>query len=235
MLALDCTAGGDQHEATAWRLELPPPRRRTLSEYRVLVVDAHLRVPTAEPVRAAIEARAAELERLGASVTRQSPLLPDLGTVTDVFTQLLLAGFAADGPAPGPSHADWIRADRARAGIVDTMRRLFEAFDVILCPAMPTVAPALNGSAGPPATLETGGVQIPYQAQPLWAALSNLTGGPATMVPVGFDRAGLPVGAQVMGPYLEDRTCLHIADLMEEAFGGFAAPPGWDDENPPTN
>jgi amidase len=165
-------------------------------------------------------------------VARESPLLPDLGIVTDVFTQLLLAGFAADGPAPGPSHADWIRADRARTEIVDQMRRLFEPFDVILCPAMPTTAPVLNRDGGPPAMLETVGVATPYQAQPLWAALSNLTGGPATMVPAGFDKAGLPIGAQVMGPYLEDRTCLHFAQLMEDAFGGFAPPPRWREEQP---
>ena len=233
MLALDCTAGPDQHEATAWRLDLPAPRRRDLRDYRVLAIGAHPRVPTAEPVRAAIEARAAELERLGASVARQSPLLPDLGAVTDAFTQLLLAMFAADSPAAGPSHADWIRADRARAEMVHQMRRLFETFDVILCPSMPTIAPALNGSAGPPEMLKADGVSLPYQAQPLWAALANLTGGPATMVPVGFDEAGLPIGAQVMGPFLEDRTCLHVAQMMEETFGGFVAPPGWDDERSP--
>jgi amidase len=232
-LALDCTAGPDEHEATAWRLELPAPRRRRLRDYRVLAIDTHPRVPTADSVRAAIEARAVELERLGVSVARQSPLLPDLGVVADTFGQLLLAIFAADGPAGGPSHADWIRADRTRAEIVDQMRRLFETFDVVLCPAMPTAAPPLNGSAGPPAMLEVDGVSVPYQAQPLWAALANLTGGPATMIPVGVDRAGLPIGAQIMGPYLEDRTCLHFAQLMEDAIGGFVAPPAWENERSP--
>jgi len=232
-LALACTAGPDEYEATAWRLDLPAPRRRDLRDYRVVAIDTHPRVPTADSVRAAIEARAAELERLGVSVVRYSPLLPDLGVVADTFSQLLLAAFAADGPTGGPSHADWIRADRVRAEMVHQMRSLFQSFDVILCPAMPTVAPPLNGSAGPPAMLEADGVSTPYQAQPLWAALANLTGGPATMAPVGFDKTGLPIGAQVIGPYLEDRTCLHFAQLMEDAFGGFVAPPGWDDERSP--
>jgi amidase len=231
ILALDCAVGPDQHEATAWRLELPPSRHRRLRDYRVLAIDTHPRVPTSEPVRAAIQARAAELERLGVSVARQSPLLPDLGLVADIFTQLLHGVFAADGPAAGPSHADWIRADRTRAEIVHQMRRLFETFDIILCPSMPTVAPTLNGSAGPPEMLESDGVSTPYQAQPLWAALANVTGGPATMIPVGFDKAGLPIGGQVMGPLLEDRTCLHFAQLMEEAFGGFVAPSGWAHES----
>jgi amidase len=39
--------------------------------------------------------------------------------------------------------------------------------------------------------------------------------------------AGLPVGAQIIGPYLEDRTTLHFAELLEAEFGGFVAPPGY--------
>jgi len=34
--------------------------------------------------------------------------------------------------------------------------------------------------------------------------------------------AGLPIGAQIIGPYLEDRTPLAFAALMEREFGGFA-------------
>jgi amidase len=229
LLGLDCTAGPDAPEATAWRLALPPPRHGSLKDYRVLVVEAHPRVPTAEPVRAAITARADALEKAGARVARESDLLPDLGTVSDLFGQILTAGFAGDGPeGSGPSHADWIRADRARAEIIHQTLALFQAFDVVLSPAMPTTAPLLNPESGPPATIKAEGASVPYQAQPLWAAFANLTGCPTTMIPVGFDKAGLPIGGQVMGPFLEDRTALRFTQLMEEAFGGFAAPPGWD-------
>jgi amidase len=43
---------------------------------------------------------------------------------------------------------------------------------------------------------------------------------------VGRSRAGLPFGAQVIGPYLEDRTTLAFAELLEREFGGFRPPPG---------
>jgi amidase len=39
--------------------------------------------------------------------------------------------------------------------------------------------------------------------------------------------AGLPIGAQIVGPYLEDRTLLMFAALMEREFGGFVPPPGY--------
>jgi amidase len=43
---------------------------------------------------------------------------------------------------------------------------------------------------------------------------------------VGFTPGGLPVGIQVVGPYLEDRTSLFVAARLAELVGGYVAPPG---------
>lgn len=40
---------------------------------------------------------------------------------------------------------------------------------------------------------------------------------------------GLPIGLQAIGPYLEDRTPIRFAELVEEAFGGFVPPPAFVD------
>jgi amidase len=226
-LALDATAGADERDATAWRLNPPAPRHAKLRDYRVLIIDEHPGLATARSVRAALDERAGALEAAGCRVARSSDLLPDLDAITTTFVTLLMAMFAADGPGPGPSHADWIRADRRRAELGHQWRALFEAWDVVLCPAMPTTALPLNPPSGPPPQIEVDGVAVPYQAQPLWGAPATLTGAPATTVPIGRDEAGLPIGAQILGPYLEDWTTIAFAALMEEAFGGFAAPPGW--------
>jgi amidase len=45
------------------------------------------------------------------------------------------------------------------------------------------------------------------------------------VAPVGLTRGGLPIGIQVIGPYLEDRTPLAFAGLLEREFGGFRGPP----------
>jgi hypothetical protein len=45
----------------------------------------------------------------------------------------------------------------------------------------------------------------------------------------GRTRNGLPIGLQAIGPYLEDRTPITFAALLEQAFGGFVPPPGYDE------
>ena len=47
---------------------------------------------------------------------------------------------------------------------------------------------------------------------------------PATVAPVGRTGGGLPVGVQIVGPYLEDATSIGVADKISEVFGGFQPP-----------
>ena len=49
---------------------------------------------------------------------------------------------------------------------------------------------------------------------------------PVVVLPVGLDPAGLPVGVQVIGPFLSDMRLLRIAELLA-AVGtvGFVPPP----------
>lgn len=44
------------------------------------------------------------------------------------------------------------------------------------------------------------------------ASLANL---PATVAPVDRTATGLPIGIQIIGPYLEDRTTIELAGLIE--------------------
>ncbi len=70
------------------------------------------------------------------------------------------------------------------------------------------------------------GVAQPYLGTLLgWPALAGLSSLPGTSAPVGFTREGLPAGLQVVGPYLEDRTSLHVARLVAAVCGGYVAPP----------
>ena len=70
-------------------------------------------------------------------------------------------------------------------------------------------------------------VACSYQDQILWPGIATLIGLPATAVPLGLSPEGLPVGMQIIGPWLEDRTPLRFAELVEQEFGGFKPPPGF--------
>lgn len=40
-------------------------------------------------------------------------------------------------------------------------------------------------------------------------------------------RCEVPLGLQALGPYLEYRTPIGFAGLLEQEFGGFTPPPGY--------
>jgi len=47
------------------------------------------------------------------------------------------------------------------------------------------------------------------------------------VVPVDRGNGALPIGVQIIGPHLEDRTVLAFAAQIEREFGGFVPPPGY--------
>jgi amidase len=75
--------------------------------------------------------------------------------------------------------------------------------------------------------IEIDGKDYPYFDQSVWAGVATLPGLPATAVPIDRSETGLPIGVQIVGPYLEDRTTIAFAELLEREFGGFVAPPGY--------
>jgi amidase len=62
-----------------------------------------------------------------------------------------------------------------------------------------------------------------------WIAVATVAGLPATVVPVGRTRAGLPVGIQVVAPMWEDATAIEFGALLSDIIGGFIAPPAFTD------
>jgi amidase len=254
-LALDVLAGPDDADAVAYQLALPAARHQDLKRFRVLVLDTHPMLPTASVVRSALDTVASRLEKLGTKVARQSPLIPDLNFVAKTFGQLLMAFIGADTPPDAyeqsraaaaklppdepsmsatqlrsmvMSHREWIWTDRIRASVAHQWRQFFREWDVLLCPVSPTPAfPHDHGDMNS-RRLVVDGQAIPYGDQGLWSSLATLTGLPSTAMPIGRSDNGLPIGMQIIGPYLEDRTTIAFAELVEREFGGFVAPPGFE-------
>jgi amidase len=151
------------------------------------------------------------------------------------------AGFAATDPRFGDAYTRGLEAsagallemhverEMARA----SFRDFFTEWDVLLCPA--TLGPAFpHGEvAFPPIasligrTLTLNDTSAPYVWNLIMPGVATFPGQPATAFPVGLTRAGLPLGLQAVGPYLEDRTPLRLAALVAREIGGFRPPPGY--------
>jgi amidase len=60
-----------------------------------------------------------------------------------------------------------------------------------------------------------------------WMSLATTAYLPATSAPIGLASDGLPVGIQIVGPFLGDYTSIRFAELLAEVRGGFQPPPGY--------
>jgi len=256
-LALQVTAEPDETRAgIAYRLALPKARHENLKDFRVLVVDHHPLMPTAAAVRSALDRLSQQLVKAGAKVTRSSPLLPDLAQSARIFMRLLMAALSerwtpeiyaqaqADAAAVKAdddsleaerlrgavcSHREWAVADMARIKLRQQWAEVFREWDVVLCPPMPTPAFLHDHSPMPERRIDIDGEKKSFFDQLVWPEIATTPGLPATAAPIGLSDTGLPIGVQIVGPYLEDRTPIAFASLMEREFGGFLPPPGYAD------
>jgi fatty acid amide hydrolase 2 len=58
----------------------------------------------------------------------------------------------------------------------------------------------------------------------IYTGVFNVLQLPATQVPMGLDRDGLPTGLQVVAGPAEDHVTIAVAMELERAFGGWVSP-----------
>ena len=242
-----------------YKLALSPPRHSELKNFRVLLVDTDPVMPTDKAVRGTLDKLATNLARSGVKVVdRNSPLLPDFAASSRLYMRILMsflavsftpevyAGAKAAAKALSPdddslaaerlrgvalSHRDWLMANGGRSRLRAQWRELFKTYDVVICPIMPTPAYPHDHSddSQEARRIKIDGKDYVYSDQLAWPGIATLPGLPSTAIPTGFAPDGLPVGVQIVGPWLEDRTPLKLAELIELEFGGFKPPPMFDD------
>ena len=133
------------------------------------------------------------------------------------------------------SYRDWIALGERRERIGLAWRAFFRQFDLLLCPAFATVAfPHDNeGNGGHndqfSRVIMVDGRPRPYLDNLMWPGFVTIANLPSTVVPTGRLVNGLPAGIQIVGPFLEDRTPLRFAQLVEDAIGGYRIPPSFAD------
>jgi aspartyl-tRNA(Asn)/glutamyl-tRNA(Gln) amidotransferase subunit A len=111
----------------------------------------------------------------------------------------------------GVSGQDYARSILRRGAIFEQIRRVFAAYDVLLCPTV-AVPPFDVGLEGP---TQIAGRAVDRRAWLAMTPLFNLTGQPAATVPCGFTADGLPIGLQIVGRRFDEATVLRVSAAFE--------------------
>jgi amidase len=251
VLGLDVLAGPLPEDGVAWRLDLPPaPRPDGVEGLRIAVCTDDARYPVGTEVRTVMAQLADRLADAGARV-ESGPLPVSIEESARTWTHLVVSIIGAGLPdetyddfvavareldhdeSNDPVHA-LVSSFRERSGW-DQVRqeqrirwaRRFEEVDVVLAPPMQVPAfPHDHELDLPFRTMEVDGRTIPHLDLTAWCGGIGAMLLPVAAVPAGFTPGGLPVGVQVIGPYLQDRSVLAAAAAITEVVGGFVPPPG---------
>lgn len=95
----------------------------------------------------------------------------------------------------------------------ETMRELFEQYDLLVSPTLPVTA-FKAGTNVPEELPDRTIVSWVFYTYPF-----NLTGQPAASLPVGFSDEGLPVGMQIVGAINDEATIFALSGQYERAHG----------------
>ncbi len=220
-LLLHVLAGPDGDAAVGYHVALPPPRAERLSSFRILVLDAHPSCATDAEVRGAIQRVAESARTAGATVAHASPLVPDLAAAHATYIRMLMTIISRGQPDPDPpidAHA-WFEGLDMIAAHRRQWSALFKEFDVVLAPPFGTVAfPHIEEPDWGKRTLTINGRPTPYGDQLAWPGTATFPGLPSTCAPIARTATGLPIGMQIVGPWLGDRTTIAFAQAIERSL-----------------
>ncbi|WFU12903.1 amidase (plasmid) [Rhizobium sp. CB3090] len=229
----------DHRDPTAWNTLPPNYQEISDQELKGLRIGCSIDLGFAnhvDPVVAsAVKHAAAEFARLGASVDEIDLAIEDpkdiLATLWEAGAALILRSYARE---------DWSRCDpgmaraaergraisganviealtRKRVELSARLNRVFESYDLIITPQMPTAAlPA--GMDIPPAGF--AGVDEWGNDWTNWSPFTypfNITQLPAISVPCALDGERMPIGLQIVGPMRADELVLFAARAFEAA------------------
>ncbi len=250
-LLVDVMAGPTADRATAWKLELPEPRAAKPADMRVATWLDDPACSVASDVGAVLEAAVDSLRSAGVSTIASDHPETTIGDVWETGLPLISAATSpgrseeewaeqvrkANDPTLDQArsmrykastlyHRDWLLMTERRAQLRSVWADFFTNYDVLLCPvAISAAFPHTTDGGLYSRSIEIDGQARSYTDLIAWTSMIGFVYLPSTVVPVGLTESGLPVGIQVVGPFLEDRTTLRFARLVEEVCGGYQVPP----------
>ncbi len=247
-MALNLLAGPDQWNQVAYSLSLPPARHNQMANFRVAVWIDEDSAPISSEYRKLLMKAASALEGAGAAVDYEARPQFTFEKAVNTFQHLLSAAeagtwtlseieeLASSSEEPEGELGIWYATMRHREWLSWHERRLqqrnrwdefFKTFDVVLLPV--TLGEAIRHDHSRPftgRTIEVDEQTRLYTDQIKWMGLTGVSWLPATVVPIGQIDAK-PVGIQIAGPFLEDRTTLAVGRFLQGVLGGFQKPSGF--------
>ena len=140
------------------------------------------------------------------------------GDLTDMYKKTRAEGFGDEVKrrimigayvlSHGYYDAYYLQAQKIRRMIADDFQQAFRQCDVIAGPVAPTVAWNLGEKSDDP---------VANYLADIFTLPASLAGLPGLSLPVGFGAAGMPVGLQLIGNYLQEARLLNVAHRYQQA------------------
>ncbi len=123
----------------------------------------------------------------------------------EVKKRILLGTFVL---SSGYYDAYYRKALKVKAVIKQKFDEIFANYDLILCPVAPSTAPKIGDSLSDP---------LKMYLSDIFTVSVNIAGLPGLSVPCGFDKDGMPIGAQIIGPALGEEKVLNAGYTYQQA------------------
>ena len=140
------------------------------------------------------------------------------GDLTDMYKKTRAEGFGDEVKrrimigayvlSHGYYDAYYLQAQKIRRMIADDFQQAFQQCDLIAGPVAPTVAWKLGEKSDDP---------VANYLADIFTLPASLAGLPGLSLPVGFGAAGMPVGLQLIGNYLQEARLLNVAHRYQQA------------------
>lgn len=240
-LLLRLTAGTEHHDPSSAPVSVEAPSQAELLVTRIGWFTDNGIVPVTPETTAAVEHAARLLAEAGFAVEHYRPT--DLEAAHEVWWTLFgVAGAALVKPLTAGREHDlhpvtrellaggaeasamtfeeflnaWVTRDRLRSKLLAQM----EKYRVLLSPV--AAIPAFRHGER---FWRLNGTGVPYSKAFSYSTVYNLLGNPAAVAPAGHTTDGMPIGVQIVGRPFEDALVIAVARKLEEAMGGWQAPP----------
>ena len=207
------------------RPALLAPRRKQFKDYRVAVwlTDPYLAAEIDDDVLSTLKMTVKKLRGAGLDIVEEAH--PNIGLMEsgqlwyEIYSQMMAGAL--------PLEEKLVERQNKHQSM---WAEFFERYDVLIAPISSTVAfPHDHEGTLLTRNLKINGQQKPMLNSLVWAYMAIVSGLPATVAPIGLSDSGLPVGIQIIGARLEDRTTIDFAKGLSGLIGGFKAPPGYVD------